>query len=263
MWLALTVFFSQVTSFSASLSAYVPAYFALIPAAGVGARMGVSIPKQYLNLAGKSILQHSVDAFLQHPQLRHVVVVVSHDDAYVAEALQPDPRLTVLFCGGESRVESVRNGLNAMPAHVRVEARDWILVHDAARPGLSQSLITRLIDAVGSEDVGGLLALPVVDTVKFQDEIKLSTIPRTGLWLAQTPQMFRHNLLVDALRTAQQATVTDEASAVEMMGLVPRLVEGHWANAKITVPDDLAMVETYLAQVADIIRPAPLPDEEI
>ena len=223
-------------------------YYALIPAAGVGARMASVCPKQYLPLAGQSILQHTVNAFLQHPQISHVFVVVSPLDGYVAQALQADARLTVLFCGGATRSDSVYNGLDAMASQVAVQKQDWVLVHDAARPGLSQALITRLIAAIGAEDVGGLLAMPVVDTVKLQSETALTTIPRAGLWLAQTPQMFRHAELRHALHSAQAGTVaiTDEASAMELQGLVPKLVEGHWGNAKITMPSDLAMVEAYL-----------------
>lgn len=223
-----------------------PHYFALIPAAGVGARMAAICPKQYLHIAGKSILQHSVDAFLQHNRVAHVFVVVNRDDAYVAHELQADTRLTVLFCGGQTRSESVANGLLAMQSHIR--AHDWVLVHDAARPGLTQILISRLIDAVGNDEVGGLLALPVADTVKLQatsaTETSITTLSRAGLWLAQTPQMFRSALLQKALNGT--AAVTDDASAVEALGLTPKLVEGHWCNSKITRPDDLILVETYL-----------------
>ena len=216
--------------------------------------MGSDIPKQYLTLAGQSVLQHSVSAFLQHRGIRHVFVVVSPDDGYVAADVQPDPRLTVLFCGGATRAESVSNGLAAMAEDVSggegVNATDWVLVHDAARPGISQELITRLLTSIGEDDVGGLLALPVVDTVKLKSASTLSTISRNGLWLAQTPQMFRHAPLKQALALAQAedpAAVTDEASAMERLGLVPRLVEGHWGNAKITLPGDLLMVAAYLS----------------
>ncbi|PRC92599.1 2-C-methyl-D-erythritol 4-phosphate cytidylyltransferase [Solimicrobium silvestre] len=212
--------------------------------------MMADCPKQYLQIAGQSILQHSVNAFLQHDQIHHVFVVVSRDDAYVAQELQADPRLNVLFCGGATRSESVTNGLLAMKN--TSHAQDWVLVHDAARPGLNSALISRLIDTVGQDEVGGLLALPVVDTVKFQapnlenksEKNIVSTIPRAGLWLAQTPQMFRHAQLLAALNSCKE--VTDEASAIEACGLMPKLVEGHWCNTKITRPDDLALVETCL-----------------
>jgi 2-C-methyl-D-erythritol 4-phosphate cytidylyltransferase len=222
-----------------------PRYFALIPAAGVGARMAANRPKQYLSIAGKSMLQHSVNAFLQHKQISHVFVVVSQDDAYIHE-LPTDPRLTVLFCGGATRADSVLNGLSGMQN--QVNPKDWVLVHDAARPGLNTVLISRLIDTVGEDQVGGLLALPVVDTVKSQTANAVHTVPRERLWLAQTPQMFRHGVLLEALTKANKQTITDEASAIEMQGLVPKLVEGHWCNTKITHPDDLLLIESYLNQ---------------
>lgn len=206
--------------------------------------MAARCPKQYLPIAGKCMLQHSVTAFLEHAQIAHVFVVVSRDDNFVANKLQENPRLTVLFCGGESRSESVMNGLLSIQA--QVDAVDWVLVHDAARPGLSPALITRLIEAVGPDDVGGLLALPVADTLKKVAGSKVTTLNRDGLWLAQTPQMFRHGQLLTALVQGKNQTITDEASAIEMSGLTPKLVVGHWCNTKITRPDDLKLIETYL-----------------
>lgn len=232
-----------------TLSTSLPRYFCLIPAAGVGVRMAAACPKQYLALGGHSILQHSVTAFLQQANIDHVFVVVSSDDAYVATALQADSRLTVLYCGGATRAQTVIKGLLAMRA--QVAPQDWIMVHDAARPGIHPELIRRLIAAVGDEDVGGLLALPVADTVKMQTSDsarrQVKTIPRTGLWLAQTPQMFRHAQLLAALQNSDPAVeITDEASALEALGLTPLLVEGHWCNTKITRPADLALVENFL-----------------
>jgi len=206
--------------------------------------MAAPCPKQYLSIAGKCMLQHSVTAFLEHAQIAHVFVVVSRDDDFVANELQTNPRLTVLFCGGESRAESVMNGLLSM--QTQVDAFDWVLVHDAARPGLNPALISRLIDAVGPDEVGGLLALPVVDTVKKIVGNKVTTVKRDGLWLAQTPQMFRHAQLLAALVQGKSQIITDEASAIEMSGLSPKLVVGHWCNTKITRPEDLTMIETYL-----------------
>lgn len=207
--------------------------------------MAANCPKQYLSIGGRSILQIGVSAFLQHAALTHVYVVVSPDDAYVADALQADARLTVLFCGGATRAESVMNGLRAM--HADVTGNDWVMVHDAARPGLHEALITRLIDQVGDDEVGGLLALPVADTLKQQspDHSSLVTVPRAGMWLAQTPQMFRHGPLLAALERVG-AEVTDDASAMEACGLTPLLVEGHWCNTKITRPDDLPLVASFL-----------------
>ena len=226
--------------FKSSLDA--PRYVAIIPAAGVGSRMGRDIPKQYIQIAGKSILQHTVDAFLYFPGITHTFVIVSPDDAFIDEFLLASPTLTVLRCGGATRRDTVCNALASLQNHLN--ANDWVLVHDAARPGLTTQLLTKLLTEVGQHAVGGLLALPVVDTVKRVVDGRVQTIPRDGMWLAQTPQMFRYQLLCDALNAAQQ--VTDEASAVEAAGLVPALIEGHVCNVKVTLPADLLQVIQYL-----------------
>lgn len=218
-------------------------YFALIPAAGVGARMGGSIPKQYLRIADQPILRYTVQAFLADPEITHTYVVVSPDDAYVDEALNGLQGVTILRCGGATRRESVSNGLKAISASVG--AQDWVLVHDAARPGLTTQLLAKLIRQVGDHAVGGLLALPVVDTVKRVNHGRVETVPRTGLWLAQTPQMFRHAVLAKALLAAVE--VTDESSAIELSGRIPLLIEGHACNLKVTLPSDLALAELYLS----------------
>jgi len=226
-----------------------PRYFALIPAAGVGARMaagGASRgPKQYLQVGGKPMLRHTVDAFLSSELIAHTVVVVSAADGHIDEVVPDAPGVTVLRCGGATRMESVQNGLRAMRTLIRDD--DWVLVHDAARPGLNAALIDKLITTIGDDTVGGLLALPVVDTVK-RCGASVSTVARDGLWLAQTPQMFRYRLLCDALAAATDASViTDDASAVEALGLSPRLVEGHPRNLKVTLPADIRIAEMYLA----------------
>jgi 2-C-methyl-D-erythritol 4-phosphate cytidylyltransferase len=220
-----------------------PRYFALIPAAGVGARMGSVVPKQYGQIAGKSLLQYVMETFAATPEIEHGYVVVSPEDAYIA-SLPAVPRTTILFCGGATRQASVTNGLAAMAAEVKPE--DWVLVHDAARPGLTVDLIVRLIAAVSNDPVGGLLALPVADTVKRSNAEgrALETVPRDRLWAAQTPQMFRHAALLDALRKATE--ITDEASAFEALGLQPRLVEGSARNFKVTRPEDMLLAERYL-----------------
>lgn len=219
-----------------------PRYVALIPAAGVGARMGANSPKQYLTIAGKSILQHTVNAFLNFPGISHTYVVVSEDDAFVDDYLLAADRMTILRCGGATRRDSVRNGLAYLAD--KLDAQDWVLVHDAARPGLTSALLQKLIEQVGSHAVGGLLALPVVDTVKRVQDGKVETVSRDGLWLAQTPQMFRYAMLCDALDQAEQ--VTDESSALELMGYSPVLVEGHACNLKVTLPADLLLAAQYL-----------------
>jgi 2-C-methyl-D-erythritol 4-phosphate cytidylyltransferase len=222
-----------------------PRYFALIPAAGVGARMEAASPKQYLPLAGKPMLRHALDAFLSSELISHTFVVVSADDGQI-DAVAPDHGVTVLRCGGATRMASIRNALAAMAASVL--DTDWVLVHDAARPGLDRVLIEQLIARVGVHPVGGLLALPVVDTVKRAAGGAVVTISRDSLWLAQTPQMFRYRLLRDALAAATDAAaITDDASAVEAMGYTPMLVEGHPRNLKVTLPQDIRIAEMYLA----------------
>ena len=235
-----------------------PRYFALIPAAGVGARMGAAYPKQYATLAGKSMLRHVLDTFAAHEAITHTFAVVSGDDGYIDDVMQDDGiaggpslagRVTIVHDGGDTRRQSVLNGLLAMRPQIADD--EWVLVHDAARPGLSAALVDRLIAGVRDDEVGGLLALPVVDTLKRSDsDGRVSaTVPRTCLWSAQTPQMFRYGLLKKALEAA--ADVTDEAGAIEAMGLAPRLVAGSPRNMKVTLPGDLSLAELYLKGLHD------------
>ena len=235
-----------------------PRYFALIPAAGVGARMGADIPKQYAKLAGKAMLRHVLDTFAAHRAITHTFVVVSGVDGYIDDAMADDPAstaaslagcVTIVRDGGDTRRQSVSNGLLAMRPQLADD--DWVLVHDAARPGLCTALVGRLIADVRDDAVGGLLAMPVVDTLKRSDGKgrACATVPRTGLWAAQTPQMFRYGLLKQALEAA--ADVTDEAGAIEALGLTPRLVQGSARNMKVTLPGDLALAELYLKGLND------------
>ncbi|MBD8563792.1 2-C-methyl-D-erythritol 4-phosphate cytidylyltransferase [Oxalobacteraceae sp. CFBP 8763] len=230
-------------------------HVALIPAAGVGARMAAGSPKQYLPIGAKPMLRHTVDAFLSSPLIAHTYVVVSADDPFI-DAVLPDAsdrasRVTVLRCGGATRMESIRNGLHAVRA--ALADTDHVLVHDAARPGLNAALIERLITETGDHPAGGLLALPVVDTVKRRGDDGIATVDRANLWLAQTPQMFTYALLCRALDAATDpAAITDDASAVEALGLAPRLVEGHPRNLKVTLPSDIRIAEMYLAADASI-----------
>lgn len=238
-------------------------YFALIPAAGVGARMEAGSPKQYLPIAGKPMLRHALDAFLASPLIAHTYVVVSADDGQI-DGLVPDQGaqfgVTVLRCGGATRMETILNALQAL--HGSIDAHDQVLVHDAARPGLTPALIGKLITEVGDHSAGGLLALPVVDTVKRAGPANVSaqTVPRDGLWLAQTPQMFSYALLHKALSEAPDPhAITDDASAVEALGLAPKLVEGHPRNLKVTLPRDIHTAELYLShswQILELKRPA-------
>jgi 2-C-methyl-D-erythritol 4-phosphate cytidylyltransferase len=223
-------------------------FFALIPAAGVGARMAVDYPKQYLPLGGKPMLLHVLETFALLQSIAHTYVVVSPGDRYIRSILQGDERLhgrvTILYNGGATRHESVLNGLHTICDKVADE--DWILVHDAARPGLTHQLIDKLITSLRNDEVGGLLAMPIVDTVKqASSALRVqTTVPREQLWAAQTPQMFRYSLLTRALREA--TNVTDEASAIEALGLQPKLVEGGARNFKVTLPHDVALAELYL-----------------
>jgi len=228
-------------------------HFALIPAAGVGARLGGAIPKQYMPLAGKPMLQYALDTFAGNASVAHTFVVVSAADGYIDDFLAAQPqlagKLTVVRHGGETRQESVRNGLLAIRAQVGDD--DWILVHDAARPGLNDALLDKLIAALHDDDVGGLLALPIVDTLKRGKASRVQeTVPRNDLWAAQTPQMFRYALLQRALDQAQEqgrvGDITDDASAVEMLGLQPKLVEGSPRNVKVTLAHDVALAELFL-----------------
>ena len=208
--------------------------------------MAADGPKQYLAIGGKPMLRHTIDAFLSSELIAHTYVVVSAADGVIDSVVDGGAAgVTVLRCGGATRMESVKNALQALEGRLR--DTDWVLVHDAARPGLDAALIARLIGEVGVDAVGGLLALPVVDTVK-RAGAAVSTVARAGLWLAQTPQMFRYRLLRDALAAATDAAaITDDASAVEALGLSPKLVEGHPRNLKVTLPADIRIAEMYLA----------------
>jgi 2-C-methyl-D-erythritol 4-phosphate cytidylyltransferase len=228
----------------------VPRYFALVPAAGTGARMGEPVPKQYLPVAGKPLIHHTLGALARDPRIERVFVVIAATDTRFEEASAFDGKVETLRCGGEVRAASVRNGLAAI--RDRVSPRDWMLVHDAARPCLSAAALDRLIREIGDDEVGGLLAIPVADTLKRADEADrvAATEPRAGLWQAQTPQMFRHGVLLEALERAGSANVTDEASAIERTGLKPRLVMGELSNLKVTHAHDLALAERILAGYA-------------
>ena len=226
--------------------------YALIPAAGSGTRLAGDQPKQYLPLAGRPMLWHAVRAVCV-PPVETVFVVLSPGDKAFAEHDWSAfaGRIEPLYCGGETRRDSVFNGLVA--AMAQVDADDWILVHDAARPCLPEQDLRRLVEEAGGDQIGGILAFPAADTVKKagKDEggaLRIAgTEDRSQLWLAQTPQMFRAGLLAEALRQAKKP-VTDEASAIEQMGLKPRLVAGSRDNLKVTYAEDLAIAEAILAK---------------
>jgi 2-C-methyl-D-erythritol 4-phosphate cytidylyltransferase len=221
-------------------------YFAVIPAAGTATRFGTAGLKQYALLAGKLMLRHAIERLLALEEIELLFVLLAKDDARfrAADWGEFGERLAPLYCGGASRRDTVLNGLIACAS--AVDPNDWILVHDAARPFVGIPELRRLIDEVGNDPVGGILAVPVVDTVKRGDEERriVSTEPREGLWQAQTPQMFRHGMLLRALREAEH--VTDEAGAVERLGYKPMLIEGSTRNFKVTHPSDLEIGEALL-----------------
>ena len=223
-------------------------YFGLVPAAGTGARMGEALPKQYLTIGQRPVLWYALQSLCRHPRLRRTFVVLHPEDQRFLRCdwTQFGNALVPLFCGGATRAESVMHGLDRMRAEV--QADDWVLVHDAARPCLTDELIDRLIAELAQGEAGGLLAIPVADTLKRNDGERrvLRTEPREQLWQAQTPQMFRFAPLLDALRAADPDRTTDEASAMEQLGHRPRLVMGSAANIKVTYPEDLALAELIL-----------------
>jgi 2-C-methyl-D-erythritol 4-phosphate cytidylyltransferase len=222
-------------------------YFGLIPAAGAGLRMGgdLAVPKQYLPLGRKSMLEHSIDAMLADARIERVFVVVATSDERWRALPVATGRVEFLPVGGPSRAESVRNGLFAVAG--RYDDDDRVLVHDAARPCLSEALLGRLIDEAGPEDSGGLLAVPLADTLKRGEDGRVGiTLDRSALWCAQTPQLFRVGSLRAALSSPALADITDESSAMERAGHAPRLVTGASANLKVTTPEDLVLAAAVL-----------------
>ena len=223
-----------------------PRCHALIPAAGVGARAGAATPKQYAAINGVPMLIHTLRAFAAAPGIASIHLVISAGDEWLgslgADALPP--RVQVHRVGGATRAASVAGGLRAMAEQAAGD--DWVLVHDAARPCITPAMIAAMIADLMDDAVGGLLALPVADTVKRADAARrvAQTIPRDGLWLAQTPQMFRHAMLAQAY--ARFPEVTDEAGAMEHAGHVPKLVPGDARNIKVTYPADFALAALYL-----------------
>lgn len=221
-----------------------PRCFALVPAAGVGARSGASGPKQYVPLAGEPMLAHTLAALADVKRVEATLVVLSPEDEQFETAV-PTFEGWVARCGGASRAETVANGLNELTAR-GVQPHDWVLVHDAARCLVRPEWIEKLIEVCMEDEVGGLLAFPLPDTLKqARDSRVASTVDRSGKWAAQTPQMFRLGLLKPALVHAG-ASATDEASAIEALGHAPLLVEAPMENFKVTWPADFALAERLL-----------------
>jgi len=224
------------------MNASLPAFWAVIPAAGVGARMAADRPKQYLTLGGRTILEHSLDCFLGHPCLKGVVVSLAVDDPYWPDLPSAGNPLIQRVAGGRERADSVLNALLHLHAQGAGDD-DWVLVHDAARPNLARADLDRLLGELADDPVGGLLAVPARDTLKRAgaDGRVQQTVDRSTIWQAFTPQMFRlgalHRALADSLVAG--VAITDEASAIEWAGQAPKLVEGRADNLKVTRPEDL------------------------
>jgi 2-C-methyl-D-erythritol 4-phosphate cytidylyltransferase len=223
--------------------------FGLIPAAGSGSRFGGGQPKQYSLLAGRPILCHTIDALQRGLPLHQLFVVLAADDAAYATCVGDVAGVVTLACGGRTRAETVRNGLAAIAEQVRSD--DWIVVHDAVRPCVDAAALARLGHALEHDEVGGLLAMPLADTLKraaADGSARVAATPsRKDLWCAQTPQMFRYAVLKRALDAADANETTDEARAIEAMGQSPLLVRGSPMNIKITYAEDLALAEAILA----------------
>ena len=223
-----------------------PRHFAIVPAAGSGSRFGAEKPKQYLDLLGRPLIFHTLAALCACPDIERVWVVLAPDDPWWPRTdwSELGAKLETVRCGGATRAESVSNGLQA--AAMVAADDDWVLVHDAARPCLSPAMLDALFADLANDPVGGILAVPVADTLKRADAEQrvAATEPRDGLWQAQTPQMFRYGLLCDALQQCRD--VTDEAGAVEALGLRPKLVRGDATNLKVTYPADLPLAAMIL-----------------
>jgi 2-C-methyl-D-erythritol 4-phosphate cytidylyltransferase len=225
-------------------------FFALVPCAGIGARAGAEGPKQYAPIAGRAMVAHTLQALAAAQRLEATLVVLAPDDDQFERQVPgfAGARGWLARCGGATRAQSVANGLRELASR-GAQPHDWVLVHDAARCLLRPEWVDRLIDACRDDEVGGLLALPLADTLKQERAGRAAaTIDRRGKWIAQTPQMFRMRLLQDALAMASES-VTDEASAVEAMGLEPKLVMGALENFKLTWPEDFDVAQRLLRRV--------------
>lgn len=224
---------------------------ALIPAAGVGSRFGSSLPKQYVPIGNKIVLQHTIDLFSINQRIDHIAVIVAPNDDYFDTKIVLPNNASVHFVGGDSRAQTVLNGVNQL-LHLGIATQsDNILVHDAARCCLPQTALNRLLDNTYQQKNGGILALPVVDTLKQQNTQQriARTVSRLNMWQAQTPQLFQAALLQQALAHADLTQITDEASAVELLGICPLLIEGDSRNIKLTHANDVPLIEFLLTQI--------------
>ena len=227
-----------------------PAYWAVVPAAGIGRRMGATVPKQFLALGNQTVLEHSLESLWNGVDLKGLVLVSEGHPALASIQEHYREHCLLRVAGGRERCHSVLNGLEALSG--KAQKDDWVLVHDAARPCVRQKDLKQLCLQLAHHKVGGLLGVPARDTMKLAttDFRVEDTVKRAGLWHAYTPQMFRYELLRSALKSAvsEGFEVTDEASAMEHAGHRPLMVEGHADNIKITRPDDLTLAEFFLQQ---------------
>jgi 2-C-methyl-D-erythritol 4-phosphate cytidylyltransferase len=228
-------------------------FHALIAAAGIGRRFGAEAPKQYAMLDGKPVLAHAIERVQGAFPLQATYVALSSEDRWFDRATRLPHRIVPLRCGGETRAATVRNALDALSG---VAPDDWIVVHDAVRPCTDAEALLRLRTSLADDPVGGLLAVPVASTLKSADHAGrcAGTVSREALWQAQTPQMFRYEVLRAALAQADIEHITDEAQAVETLGLRPRIVMGSRTNLKLTFPEDLGLVAAVLAVERETAR---------
>lgn len=234
-----------------------PQYWAIVPAAGIGSRVGAAIPKQYIRIQGKTIIEHTLEKLAKSKVIKKIVVALSKEDTFFEDLISLKSHPIQVVEGGTDRCDSVLSGLE----HLKTVANDndWVLVHDAARPCIQVNDILRLIAKLDSHEVGGILGLPVRDTMKRIIDVNgskeiVSTENRENLWHALTPQMFRVGTLYNAMTTCREnnINVTDEASAIEYMGLKPVMIEGSASNIKVTQGEDIQLAEMYLKQASII-----------
>ena len=225
---------------------------ALIPAAGVGRRFGAEAPKQYSMLDGRPVIAHAIERLQAAFPLQTTLVALAPHDHWFDRAPRMPHRVTALRCGGATRAETVHHALDRLAA----APDDWVIVHDAVRPCVDAASLLRLRTELADDPVGGLLAVPVASTLKQADGTgrSLGTTSREGLWQAQTPQMFRYEVLRRAFAQPGIEHVTDEAQAVELLGLKPRIVPGSRTNLKVTFPEDLGLVAAILAVEQETAR---------
>lgn len=225
-----------------------PVCWAIIPAAGIGQRMASSTPKQYLQIQGKTILEYASQTLLQSAAIKHVVFALhADDDCFSQIEFSTNANKVRRLVGGETRAQSVLRALESIKDEAQQD--DFVLVHDAARPCLSESDLEKLIEVCMRHEVGGILAVPVTDTIKQVHAKQISeTLDRNLIWRAFTPQMFKIRILYEAIKQALEnnVSITDEASAVEYLGYRPCVVEGSVRNIKVTNPEDLNIAEMYL-----------------